>query len=65
NGDLIVVEREKKHSFGSEKGAVIEEISTTHYKDDSYYDDLGILKNRKRKTEMTFWSDWLHAAELN
>ena len=26
----------------------------------SYYDDHEILKNKNRKTEMTFWTDWLH-----
>jgi mannose-6-phosphate isomerase-like protein (cupin superfamily) len=64
NGDMIIVEREKKHSFSSEKGAVIEEISTTHYKNDSYYEDPDILNNKRRKTEMTFWSDWLYTSDL-
>jgi sialic acid synthase SpsE/quercetin dioxygenase-like cupin family protein len=58
-GDIIVVERGVKHSFRSNNGAVFEEVSTTHYKNDSYYDDARILKNKNRKTEMTFWSDWL------
>ena len=65
NGELIIVEREKKHSFGSETGAVIEEISTTHYKDDSIYDDVSISNNKNRKTSLTFWSDWLYKADLN
>ena len=59
HGEIIVVERGQKHSFRSETGAVFEEISTTHYKDDSYYDDESIMKNKDRKTELTFWSDWL------
>ena len=58
-GEIIVVERGVKHSFGSKNGAVFEEVSTTHYINDSYYDDARILKNKNRKTEMTFWSDWL------
>ena len=58
-GDIIVVERGVKHSFSSKSGAVFEEISTTHYINDSYYDDAQIIKNKNRKTEMTFWSDWL------
>lgn len=37
-GESAVVERGAEHSFSSEKGAVFEEISTTHYKDDSYYE---------------------------
>ncbi len=58
-GEIIVVERGVKHSFRSRNGAIFEEISTTHYKDDSFYDDEQIIKNKNRKTEMTFWSDWL------
>jgi sialic acid synthase SpsE/mannose-6-phosphate isomerase-like protein (cupin superfamily) len=59
-GDIIVVERGVKHSFSSGSGVIFEEVSTTHYKDDSYYEDEKILENRNRKTEMTFWSDWLY-----
>ena len=58
-GELIVVERGVAHSFGSEKGAVMEEISTTHYKNDSFYDDPEIKPAEQRKTYMTFYSDWL------
>jgi quercetin dioxygenase-like cupin family protein len=63
-GDMIIVEREAKHGFSSQGGAIVEEISTTHYKDDSFYDDANILNNKNRKTEMTFWSDWLYASDL-
>ena len=59
-GDIVLVEKGAKHSFGSENGAIFEEISSTHYPDDSYYDDQEILKNKNRKTEMTFWKDWLY-----
>lgn len=59
-GDIIVVERGMKHSFSSRNGVIFEEVSTTHYKDDSYYEDEKILENKNRKTEMTFWSDWLY-----
>lgn len=59
-GDIILVEKGVKHSFRSEKGTIFEEISSTHYPDDSYYDDQDILKNKNRKTEMTFWTDWLY-----
>ncbi|MBU6392008.1 MAG: N-acetylneuraminate synthase family protein, partial [Planctomycetes bacterium] len=58
-GDMVVVERGVKHSFRSNGGAIFEEISTTHYVGDSYYEDEQILKNTNRKTEMTFWTDWL------
>jgi sialic acid synthase SpsE/quercetin dioxygenase-like cupin family protein len=58
-GDMTVVERGAKHSFSSEHGAIFEEISTTHYKNDSYYEDESVLNNKNRKTSITFWSDWL------
>lgn len=58
-GEMAIIERGAKHSFSSKNGAIFEEISTTHFLDDSFYDDANILKNKHRKTEMTFWSDWL------
>jgi uncharacterized cupin superfamily protein len=58
-GDLVVVERGVAHSFGSETGGVMEEISTTHFKDDSFYDDPEIKPAEQRKTYMTFYSEWL------
>lgn len=58
-GDMVVVERNAKHGFSSKHGAIFEEISTTHYKEDSFYAEEAIMKNPHRKTEMTFWSDWL------
>lgn len=64
SGDLIVVERGVRHSFCSGNGAIFEEISTTHYKDDSFYEDERIVNNRNRKTEMIFWADWLHRPEM-
>lgn len=53
-GDLLVVEREDWHTFTSELGCVFEEISTTHYVDDSNYEDAKIVNNKKRKTVMPF-----------
>jgi sialic acid synthase SpsE/mannose-6-phosphate isomerase-like protein (cupin superfamily) len=56
-GDIVTVERGIKHSFTSQKGAVIEEISSTHYRDDSYYTDPAIASNPNRKTLLTYWVD--------
>jgi N-acetylneuraminate synthase len=64
-GDMVVVERGVKHSFRSDNGAIFEEISTTHYKDDSFYEEEEILLNKNRKTEMTFWADWLYKTTLS
>ncbi|HOS40466.1 MAG TPA: N-acetylneuraminate synthase family protein [Spirochaetota bacterium] len=58
-GDIIIVERGMSHSFRSAGGAIFEEISTTHYVDDSFYDDANVMANKHRKTAMTYWSDWL------
>lgn len=59
-GDIVLVEKGAKHSFRSENGTIFEEVSSTHYPDDSYYDDQEILKNKSRKTDMTFWTDWFY-----
>jgi sialic acid synthase SpsE/quercetin dioxygenase-like cupin family protein len=54
-GDLVTVTRGTKHAFTSVGGAVIEEISSTHLKDDSYYTEGSILKNGDRKTQIAYW----------
>lgn len=50
-GERKVVERNVVHSFASKDGCVFEEISTTHYKDDSYYEENEKLVT-PRKTEI-------------
>ena len=54
-GEVINVEPGVRHAFVSPTGSVIEEISSTHYKDDSYYTDQSIMKNKIRKTHLTYW----------
>lgn len=56
-GDVIVVEPTVRHAFSSKNGAIVEEISSTHIKDDSYYTDELINKNNDRKTIVSFWMD--------
>lgn len=58
-GELLTVERNSKHSFATDTGCVFEEVSTTHYKQDSFYEDPTVADNTDRKTQMTFWSEWL------
>lgn len=58
-GDIITVERDRKHSFASQTGAVMEEISTTHFKNDSFYDE-DIPETSLRKTYMTFRTSWVN-----
>lgn len=54
-GDVITVQRGIRHKFHSEEGVVFEEISSTHYKDDSFYTDTAINANSRRKTLLTHW----------
>ena len=56
-GDIQTVLRSEKHSFTSTKGAIFEEISTTHIKNDSYYEDIKIknLDPIERKTILKKW----------
>jgi len=54
-GDVITIEPETRHAFRSATGAVIEEISSTHFKNDSFYTDSGIMENKQRKTMLTYW----------
>ena len=57
SGEVVIIDRGVKHSFGTETGAVIEEISSTHYADDSSYTDPAIMQNKYRKTLLTYWLD--------
>jgi N-acetylneuraminate synthase len=51
-GDMLLIERETWHCFKSETGAIFEEVSTTHYRNDSYYEDekISVLDPIQRKT---------------
>ena len=50
SGDVTTIAPMVKHSFASDVGCVLEEISTTHSGSDSYYVDESINKNKDRKT---------------
>lgn len=56
-GDIQTVLRDDKHSFTSTNGAIFEEVSTTHIKNDSYYEDPDIrrLDPIERKTILKNW----------
>jgi N-acetylneuraminate synthase len=56
-GDTILVQPGCWHKFQSLNGAIFEEISTTHYNNDSYYEDQRIarLPREVRKTELPNW----------
>jgi len=56
-GDVVNVEPGVRHAFKSLGGAIIEEISSTHYVNDSFYTDEKININKNRKTLLTYWMD--------
>jgi len=57
-GDMLTVLRGQKHSFWSEDGAIIEEISTTSVGGDSCYDDERINSNPNRKFSLIYYSQF-------
>jgi sialic acid synthase SpsE/mannose-6-phosphate isomerase-like protein (cupin superfamily) len=56
-GDVVTIEPGVRHSFTTATGSVIEEISTTHNVNDSFYTDPAIMENKQRKTLLTYWMD--------
>jgi mannose-6-phosphate isomerase-like protein (cupin superfamily) len=56
-GEVITIERGVHHSFRSDRGVVVEEISSTHIVEDSFYTDPAIMSNPYRKTLLTHWMD--------
>lgn len=56
-GDVVTVAPGVRHAFDSTGGAIIEEISSTHFQNDSFYTDPAIGENRHRKTLISFWME--------
>lgn len=56
-GEICLVMPGVWHSFATKTGCVFEEISTTHYNDDSFYQDKAInrLERSQRKTLVDHW----------
>jgi len=56
-GDLFLVEPNNWHKFSTLDGVIFEEISTTHYNDDSFYQDeyIANLSREMRKTVVKNW----------
>jgi N-acetylneuraminate synthase len=53
-GDVFVVKRNVPHGFKTNTGVIFEEVSTTHFVNDSFYVDSSIYNN-KRKTDFELW----------
>ena len=56
-GDVITIKPKVRHFFKTKKGCVIEEISTNHKIQDSFYIDKSIMRNKNRKTILNYWHD--------
>jgi N-acetylneuraminate synthase len=56
-GDSLLIQRGDVHGFSSVRGAIIQEVSTTHIVGDSYYEDPHIreLDPMQRKTILENW----------
>ncbi len=54
-GSVVTITPGVRHAFDSSEGAVFEEISSTHFVDDSFYTDPEIARNRDRKTFLRHW----------
>jgi N-acetylneuraminate synthase len=56
-GKIITVKRGDKHAFSSKTGAIFEEVSTTHYRNDSFYEDP-VIANTDVLDRKSFLKDW-------
>ena len=56
-GDTMTVKRMDWHSFSTKNGLIFEEISTTHHRNDSFYEDgeIANLDVMQRKTFLEAW----------
>jgi len=55
-GDTQLVQQGVWHAFWTKTGVIFEEISTTHYADDSFYEDKSInARGAARKTVVNQW----------
>jgi sialic acid synthase SpsE/mannose-6-phosphate isomerase-like protein (cupin superfamily) len=54
-GDITTIMPNIIHSFSTDIGCIIEEISDTHNASDSFYLDSIIVNNKHRKTEVQHW----------
>jgi N-acetylneuraminate synthase len=57
-GDTILVKPGEWHKFHTLDGAIFEEVSTTHFNNDSFYEDERIarLPREERKTSIANWN---------
>ncbi len=60
-GDTFLVKPNSWHKFHTLDGCIFEEVSSTHYNDDSFYEDPSIAKmtREERKTNVDNWKSYL------
>ncbi|MCE9582269.1 MAG: N-acetylneuraminate synthase family protein [Planctomycetes bacterium] len=59
-GDILLVQQGVWHEFWSDTGVIFEEVSTTHFNDDSFYEDKTInsMARSARKTVVNHWGQF-------
>ena len=57
-GDIFLVEPNAWHKFSSLQGVIFEEVSTTHFNNDSFYEDpdINAMPRSERKTIIKNWT---------
>lgn len=56
-GETVTIQPGVWHTFKTTPGVIFEEVSTTHFNDDSFYEDKSIskLQREERKTKLINW----------
>ena len=54
-GETVSIAPGVIHEFSTKNGAVIEEVSSSHIPNDSFYKDEAITNNNSRKTYVQYW----------
>ena len=56
-GETLLIQSGVWHSFQSKNGCIFEEVSTTHYNNDSVYKDqkINVMQRKERKTIVDHW----------
>lgn len=62
-GDTFWVQPDAWHKFHTLGGAIVEEVSTTHYNNDSFYEDPEIagMPREQRKTRVDNWRNYFQS----
>ena len=57
-GDIFLVEPNEWHKFHTLDGCIFEEVSTTHFNNDSFYEDppIASMERDQRKTKVDNWA---------